>query len=163
MLALTRTCTCSDPVTPTGSVATLARAASALPGSGAESLRGTAVHGPHRPEVLLRTVTLTPRAAAASGKPTPTTSASPVARVSRLSTVPVPLVVAAPVVAALAAAAGATATGAPAGMGTLSTEGRTACGAAPTETTGPTTALVASKVDTARMRTVLMARPRKVR
>jgi hypothetical protein len=102
---------------------------------------------------MLRTVTLTPAAVAASGKPTPTTSAPPVARVRRLSTVEVPLGAAAPFAAA---AAEAPATGEPAGMGTRWTEGRTAWGAAPTETTGTTMVLVASRVDAATMRTVLM-------
>src|SRR6476620_1138574 len=46
---VTRTCTCSDPATPTGSVATLAWAASALPGTGAASLSPTGVQLPQRP------------------------------------------------------------------------------------------------------------------
>src|SRR6478735_4264420 len=155
LAALTRIWTCSDPATPTGSVATLARAASALPGSGAESLRPTAVQEPHWPPVLLRTDTVTPWAVARSGNPTPTTSTPSVSRVSTLSDA-VSGVAFAPAAAAVARAA----VGCAAGMGTRSTDGRTACGAAPTETTGTTTNMPASSaVDRAQVVTRFMEDP----
>ena len=149
----TRTCTCSEPATPTGSVATLACEASVLPGSGAESLSPIGVHEPHRPSTLLRTLTLTPLAAAASGKPTPTTSAPSVSRVSTLSAPAATAAEAAPVDAVPDAPLDVTCE---AGIRTRSTEGLTACGAAPTVTTGTTMTVPASRVDAVTMRRILM-------
>src|SRR5688572_1617746 len=161
----TRTWISSDPVTPTGSVATFDRRASAVPGSGAESDRPIAAQRPHDPSCRLRTSTVTPFADARSGKPTPTTSAPSVSRVSTVSLTDAGAAAAeaasgvaeaAGVAVAPAAPAGeAAATARPGANATRSTLGATACGDAPTVTTGTTSAVPASRVDAVTMRRIL--------
>ena len=131
-----------------------------MPGSGAESDRPISDQRPHDPSCLLRTSTVTPSADAASGKPTPTTSAPSVSRVSTLSLTDAGAgAVAAPSGAGMVAVVAAAATARPGANETRSTLGVTACGAAPTETTGTTNAVPASSVDAVTMRRILMVRP----
>ena len=154
--AVTRICTCSDPATPTGSVATLACAASALPGSGAESLSPTG--GPRAPAAvaLLRTDTVTPSAdAAVREADTDDVGAVGVTGQDALGCrCRAPRRAGAADRRGRALGAAPEAAGCAAGMGTRSSEGLTACGVAPTDTTGTTMAAPASKVDAVTMRRV---------